>query len=1262
MKRLSKALKAKSGMTLVEVLTALTLLTIMIFCFAPLFLSYLNSINASGNKLKETYHKSGLMQTLMGNKGTGSNSGYESNVASIPLSFFSPEATITRGDKTQLVNAVTIEVGTSYEDGKLDPISGSFIYTDPNPEDIKNGFSTIYVNSLNSTIKCFPTSLTDDFVKAYITVVADGFNFVDNNMKGNSYQLFCTVADASGTTKLQKLTYGKDYNLERISGTQNLLLLTLYGGTDICFENSPLVFDYNNGQYTKKIEVDAPQMIMVGEQSSDGKYYYYVSRGETDDEGNLIVLRREMKSNIGGSTLNSAMNDVEWVPAESGDGENKDAEGNKYGYYVMCGDNGQVRRFWKNNVTGNYYWGGDYTYYTDINFNTITPNMWFRGTKTYSNNVSYKYVTRRDNTQTSEHWKNGFNLSNFTGTDNSLLCANVWSVTGFGGKDTDATYFYASDGKIQYYMTQNTRKDAPLYTNLMNAIQNNGGEVSVTGFCKVNDAHRWNNTLTIPGVGTESYTWLKAQPEQVDAYYTLTGQDKATTIPITLTSVDAINLTGYGSGYYYGPQNYSHEMPHASCDVDYPKASYTLYCGYIPAAMDAWSKTTDFKWDHFWNGSGGFNDEFAQGINSASKMVRADGMDSLSEAMIGTDDSGRNNGNRFIKWKGNFGVTPYLTKPESILTHEWSLDVSEAGRVAEIKDHSNSWNFEKENATFYPYTNLNYAITGKLFDSHTDITGLFKENTSLLYGKRYKVLASLAENRVYNRQANRQDYLTNGKVVDITLGYLSHPLATHIAANPTDGQKKVYDLSNDKGNKIFYWNNSRETVTFLDSASTVIPNGDQDIPVSLMVGYVMGGMAEYWGGNIYVNTVMNNGIVYLRAGSAEIGTQKGDNTATGEYYALDKDGYKLNAESNVFHQFYYVNSRTAASDGKEPYGGDAFTKAHIGDMYGAHFWQNNQHINYVSMNGGAPDSPDQKNDNGNYNYLRSHPLTNTKVTCVAWGHTWNNNPEAMWGTENGTVLSWWVDLKKVVKSGEDSKNWNDRSVSAEFQSYKWVDNVNGKKFASKTGSYANTIGANGNWFSLGSSAYEGFYDKCSRSLGQYGTFGMISVLETINDIAYDNDVWIAVGNQSGKNPADYCPGGSATYNGTTVEAYTGNGRGGSWVNVRYWIDYTGDGVQGDNNNKYAWKSVQISDKDYCNIVQINNMNGIWYATGYIDENKNGEFDNGEKSVVCWSSDPLQPYGTENGWTDATTFLAYQNGAYVDVSDEVGGINSVATRT
>lgn len=1235
-KRVKSLFNDRKGLTLVETLVAITILALVLFCITPLFLANLDTIRISGDKAVKVYNNAGIMQKILANFETGDdtdNAGYAVNVANTSI--------------TLSGNGINVPINAQ----------GNLLVSNPN--DISDGYSTVMADSPDSTFQVFPKSLTDDFKEAYLTVAAIGFSFVDE--PGSSiYELYC---NKNGTET--KLTYGKDYTMRRLESTNpkdnsttvsnRVMQIVLYGGTDVSFSNSPLIFKYKN--YKKEIQVDAPKMIMVGEKSSEG-YRYYVSRGETekDSEGKdrLIVLERYMDN----APLTSAMNDVEWVPAENGDGNNV-VNGDKYGYYVMCGDNGQVRRFWKNPTTGNYYWGGDDTYYTDIDFNTITQEMKFNGTKTRSGSVSYKYVTRRDNTQTSDHWRNGFNMSNNADVNNSLLCANVWSVTGFGDDD-NATFFYASDGKAPYYMTKKGvyNDSVPLYSKLLSAIESGASdETHVDLFGNVNKLQRWKDSLGVSVLPTESYTWIKATQDQIDAYYMLTGQKKATTIPITLTSADAIVLSGSGGGYYDNPESGSHEMPHAAHNVDYPTQSYTLYCGYIPAAMDAWSKTTNFTWESIWQ-KDQFEDDIDVGVNATSKLyaglTRPDDMDKLSDAMLGTDAKGQNNGNRFIKWKGNFGVTPYLTKPESIFSKNWVIDVSETGHIAVRKKHpkqnifQSDWDYFYENVAYYPYKNLSYAITGKFYDSHTDITGLFKENTSLGSGKRYKALASLAENRVYNTHAGRQGYITNGKVVDITLAYLSHPLATHIAANPTDDM--VYDMSNDKTNKIFYWNNSRETVTFLDCASTTVPDGENDIPVSLMVGYVMGGMAEYWGGNIYVNNVMNNGIVYLRAGTANIGTQDSNNSHTGEYYAKDADGYKLNKESNVFHQFYYLNSRTVASTKPE-------AGKHIGDLYGAHFWQNNQHVDFVSMNGGEPGT--------GYNYLRCHPMSNTKVTCVAWGQTWDYNPEAMWGTENGTVLSWFVDLDTAKDDGEAS-NWNDRSVSAEFQSYKWVDNANGRKFDVKKGSFDNTVGANGTAFNVGNSAYEGFYDKCSRSVGTYTQVGMISVLETINDIAFYDDIWVAVGNQSGKAPAQYCPSQKISYaNNTFSQAYTSGGWSGSWINVRHWIDYEGDGIHDENNNKYAWTTVKISDDPNYNIVQINVVNGVWYATGYADWNKNGEWDAYEKAVVCWARDPLAACdsGADGCWSENTQFYrSTGSGQYQAIEPtQVGGINSVACR-
>ena len=1230
MKKIKEYLKNKCGMTLVETLTALTILTLVIFCFAPLFLSYFNTIKISGDKLQATYLEAGKLQTLLGNKGTGANTGYESNVSAIPLLLTAPETTVTRDSVTQKISQTSVAVASAANTpGALDPIQGNFIYS--NPTDVKNGFSTIYTNSLNSNIKCFPGSLTDDFVTAYITIVADGFTFANDHMNDTSvYALYCTKANAANNgSELKQLLFNKDYKLERVKGTQNILLLTLYGGTDVSYENSPLVFNYNNGAYTKEIEVDAPTMIMVGEKATDGKYYYYVSRGEVDDNGNLIILRRTMNSKDSKTganiTLTSAMNDVEWVPAESGDGRNKDSDDEKYGYYVMCGDNGQIRRFWRNNTTGNYYWGGDYTYYTDAKFDKVNNSHFVNGTNTYSTDVSYKFSFRAN------AGSSGYNLAN-NAQKNYLQSVNIWSITAFGDNANGrVSAFWGSDGRMFYYQSKTSNLPVPVYSVIKDgSYQTNSGDRMVNG--------------------QQSQTWLNGSK---DNYYELTGADTNEN-PITLTSVDAIVLSGYsvgaGNGYYWdvGKSGESY-LSNWGCypNVNYPTSSYTLYCGYIPASMDMWTTKS--------SPNGSFSDSMAKSNNGSYYNVSTPHLERASSSIADTA--------AYPRWKGTLGITPYLTRA-NILTGKYTLEVQSTGSRAYYKDNGWTWTYRYEYIEYYPYENLDYALTGKFYDSTTP-----ESATGAYY-------PWLGPNISYSTINGKQQYMTNGKVVDITMAYLSHPYAIHAGANPTDDI--VYDLSNSKdGNKIYYWNNMRETITFLDCASTVIPNGDVDIPVSLMVGYVMGGTAEFNGDNVYVNTIMNNGIVFLRAGSALHGTQSSANSKTEEYYAKDNTGYKLDAESNVFHQFYYLNSRTPNSTDPEYSAGIK----HIGNLYGANYWQNNRHIDYISMDGGKPDSTDNK-DSGNVNYLRCHPMSNTKVNCVAWGNTWNNNPEAMWATENGTVLSWWVDLKEV-KNGADSKYWNDRSVAAELQSYRWVDNVNGKTMAvggysvAGTGLWKGTVGsavdgsnsAAGTTFSPSNNSYNEFFDKGSREMGQRSTVGTISVLNSINDVAYDNDFWVAGGDQSGKNPADYSGTGSFESGnaslGTkrTIKAYTGDGKGGSWIYVRYWVDMAGDGAQSDSNHYYHWKAVKISNDPWHNVVQVNNINGMWIATGYVDANHNGEQDDGEKTVVSWATDPLAAYGEEGGWSDHAVFYEYNgSGGYTNVTNTVGGINSVATRS
>ena len=1322
----------KRGMTLVEVLTAMAILSLIIFCFSPLFLTYFDAIKIAGDEVKDVQMQSGILQTVIGNFDVGKGGNYSANVTDIALELTTPSsATLSRTNNSgstvsaNMNGAVTVAIGN-----QIDDVKGDFLVSDPtNPG---RGYTTIKAQGSSSGLVCYPKSLTDDFIEAKIIIYGSGgINFADASYTSD-FKLSCGL---NGGTSLAN---GTDYTVRKLASS--MVEFTIYGGGKISFETSPLLINYKNGQHILQVEVDAPSMIMVGEADDNGDYYYYVSRGEMVDgadsdtkEDELAIIRRRMytrkdqkDASISTSnpiTLTSAMNDVEWVPADSGDGSNVMPDGQKYGYYVMCGDNGQVRRFWRDNTTGNYYWGGDETYYTDYNLNRFSNGTYIytkdknnnaSSSKVYSTDTSFKYIAMRPmywsegntpdgnaaNAQ-DRKFRTGFNMSSKRYkvgivTIGIAHLRNLCTVSATYGDDVQ---FYASDGLAYTYVPKKSDDsgNTPNYNTVI-TFQNSSGKYNGHDVEATSD-----EGLTI--FSNEAWGWMDPSVKNsnggMNSYYKAYGLTDSSgnptvdtkSYPITLTSVDAIRINGTGGVYesnvtdpgkshYFtsgvlkdtdtsGDSTVGSNASNArttATNLTYPMSNYNLYCGYIPAYMDAWGGVTgnaSYPYATTFGGKGAqYAKEWDSGANRSigeySNVGRASNRPYLSD-----------NAEYNTIWRMTMGIVPIYNGSGL----KW--DKTAQGKVAYQYRTGTIFGYWYPQVLYYPYTNLEYAITGKYYDVNTynnnrnKINAMFPGVANGLTIGSPTLLTSPANDRL--------NHTTNGKIIDITISYLSHPLAISIAANPTDDV--VFDYSNNKeGGQVFYWHNRRESITFLDSASTVIPNGENDVPVSLMVGYVLGGTVMYGKtddvASVDVTSVMNNGIVFLRAGNSDIGMQgtKSDdilesfsedaaNSKTSEYMATDKDGYKLAQESNVFHQFYYLNSRT--TDSSNPSKGN-----HIGHIKGAKYWENNRHIIQRSITGPAPS---QGND-GNYEYLRAHPMTDTKVNCVAWGVTWQGYPEAMWGTENGTVLSWWVDTTKAA-SDSNASNWNDRSVEAEFQSYKWVDVVNGKTYAHQSdGNYIDSIGS-AVWasksnaattFSVGSDNYKYFYDKTSQETSMWSSIGFISTLETINDIEYSNDYWVAVGDQSDKDPADYCPGGNYYGGGETARAFSGNGRGGSWVNVRYWVNTGGvDAKQSDTNAYYHWRAVKISNNENYNIVQINNLNGIWIATGYEDSNNNEEYDNGERTVVCWARNPLGSCDEymDGKWSEKVQFYA-NNGTNMTLLDQnkVGGINSCATRT
>ena len=1322
----------KKGMSLVEVLTAMTLLALMIFCFTPLMLSYLNSINASGVKMERVYDESGKLQVLLGGGVTAD--GYTVSLDTVPVELTSPTATV---NGTSVASATINSNVTAY--GLSSAGTDTNALGDIN---VGNGYSTFYTDEYGSSsgIKLFPSTLTDDFKTAYITIYGNGIRFDDLSK--------CSFV-ATGTTSEIPLTQGVDYDIEYHpdrpnSDDRDLLLLTVYGGGDkISFETSPLVFKYFGQRY--EIQVDAPSMIMVGEKSADNNYYYYVSRGEVDEDGYMLIHRREMTN----APLTSAMNDVEWVKASDGDGYNVDSDNESYGYYVMCGDEGQIRRFWKRpdttitvdgktvEVDGNYYWGGDYTYHTDINIDTNTSDtsnpvqsLRYNTTWTNSTAVEYTYVYRGSNITSNPLVTNvvgGYsNLRLF----NSLLFSINALDTDKRNSNTNIEV-YIPDGEVYWFEKKESKNSYPDLENsvsdraAMNSVFNADGDYNngTIGGQSVEGLNRyWNINLATDWIGLKDNS----------TYYAVNGQAQDANM-ITLTCVDAINMSNLptsstAGGPYYSVSTDGSTYP--SSGIDYPTSSYNLYCGYIPAVMDLWANgnsrgdgriTRTDDWDKY---------TFMQVGNSS---VRNDDNAYTADSVfyIGSND---NNGNAAASdfwiwpyWKGTYGLIPYTTNGGSTINY--------GGLQRALDSNIKAWvlsafanRYWDADIVYYPFTNIGYAPIGKAFDSNTTIdSALVGPFTSIIPSDASRLV--IPQMYLHDGDGFNQQNATGGNQIDITLSYLSHPLAISRSLNPTDDM--VYDMSNNKsGNRVFYWTGTRDTATYLDCASTLVPSGENDIPVSLLVGYVTGGLAEYTGGNIsddaFINSIFTNGIVLLRAGKGNSVGAGSTNFDTGEERAMDNGGYTLTETSNAFHQFYFLNSRTNESE--QPYRNHITIGDSIGNLCGAYFWQNNRHIDYVSVNGEKNAMSTGTFNSSSYEYLRCHPLTNTKVNCVTWGTSWIGNPVAMWGTDNGTLLSWKCEIIDDNNDGETVTNCtqgsgiaglfsehkaedhseyhNDRSVVAEFQSYKWIDNVNKtENFAITSDAWLDSLGSakpdskNAQQYAFTSAnfeMYEGFYDACSRIAAAQldnnkdiiKAVGFISTLESVNDVSYSDDIWVACGDQSDANPATYCGTGNFAignadagtnfvtrpyitadnYQKTTNPSISGEGSSkGSWINVNYWIDVAGTGKQNVDNRLYQWSAVQISTEANCNIVQINNVNGMWVATGYKDANGNDDYDDGEEARIFWTYDPRIPCGVTGGWSaavkmyDGSVLEDYSDGTSSNVLDEMGGINSCATR-
>ena len=1198
-------LREKTGMTLTEVLVALAVLSIAIMCFLPLAQSSFKNIYTVGEATKSNYRAVGLIERLIGNN--GANGAYEVSTDNVPLQM--------------KVKNIAIQAN----DGTMQSINGASIVS--KPENVEAGFSTFICDSVTAKMVCYPSHISDDFLTKTITLYAAGFRFSDVS----EFQLSYT--DSTGT--LQTVpggTYNDSNPYCRIKidkDNASIAYLTLVGDNDyIRFENSPLHVKYR--VYELDIEIDAPTVIMVGEEAADGNYYYYVTSGEPDEDGNLDIVRKKMNSvdplgRISGNiTLSSAMNDVEWVAA--GEGDNGAGGVNQYGYYVMCGDNGQIRRFWKNPATGNYGWGGDWTTAHEYYYNgdeSSTPTV--TDTKMYNTTVDSSYVYIKDPTKDIDDLTDdayGINLI-------PRLDENVIDYPIYNTLYTQTAFSMNALNKhpnIEVYTMGNV-----LWAHRVTSWNKQAGEVKEFDNKYVNDSTSdttgwtyyfangggWNDILVGGNAHLRRYplkkknATIKLKASEMTPYAEYYGLDEDTTNYITLTSVDSVT------------------MQKSYTSSTHPTQSYTLYCGYIPAVMDLWAtnlgvaRFTEYNYGE-WRATLGL---------SFQDNSRISYFEEIGDIYHGT----------WYSWPHTYHAhfTGYL------------------------------WEYGRATASNYSLSGICGPANYNPSSNNALAVSMEKASKAENYGRQVYPLNS------WDSQAEIQ----NMNTTDITVSYLSNPYAFSNAKK----WHNIWDQSPDRGTYggVFEWAFD-DSMTVMDSDSLYYEDYDGNAGYySIAVGYYVGGLVYENQDNKMITspTVMNIGKVYLRAGGA-------NDDGLG-------NGYTLQQESNVFNEFYTTNNYWHLERAKV---GGAFT---MHQSVSAGYWRDCYHPLFYSNYGGAY-NPNDKRDK--YSYIMSHILQDKKLTSVSWGMTWNESPEAMWGASDGTLMSWYLDLDALQK-GNASAN-NAESVTCEFQSYQKLkyNNAHNAKYGTRqfeqryrpevggvlgiwtsskfdlplsTDDMSNWMGGDSGALASGhnnGSDTNSYWDKCSIQLGKMSTLGFISPLDTITDVAYANDTWVACGVQGAANPRYY--NGIELCKQAAVVKKTGASDEGSWVCVRSWYDQSGGTDAGpcEGNSNFVWQAVQISQIKNCNIQQVTYCNGMWYAVGYIDTNDNGQYDytvesgqQREHAVVFYAVDPAQPCGTDQGWRLSDNGHVGYTQAYANDGSgnytmmNIDGVNSVASR-
>lgn len=554
----NKLITSKSGFTLVEVLVSIVLLALIAIAFMPIFSTYLKNIIKAGQSTKDRYSSISTIERVFGN--TGHSSGYVTTAQNMKVTLNAPG------------NALSLSTKSAEGDGELKKVEGYNILGDPDPNKTNNTLVSFYADSLETNILLFPRTITDDFISKDVFLYANGMKLDDPSALKIHY------TDRDGSLKeVDKNWYNVSFGNALLSEKNttmdsSMFVITVYGGGPISFQTSPIYISYHGLTINSstdpgnalKIEVTPPQTIMVGDKNEDGNYYYYVtSQDDNNGDGFMDILARPMDPTGRHPELNlkAAMNDVKWISKTSGDGLNTNrANTESYGYFIMGGDLGQIRRSWRDE-NGNYFWGGDYSdaYEFDYNLgeaagdqNGSAPSDTL-AVKSHNNNVAsskaaaqsaeymqvkpYSYsFTATPFSNDGRLLKNGSAISD--NGKNELYINTMFTINALKNRDLG---FYTT-GNINYDLSGNVYKPSPQSKN--------------DGF----GVHRVNaNTIKLDTDIDKKY---KDAENNSQKYIKITSVDTVSVQPATLhNNNESLNK------------------------------SYNLYLGYIPAVIDIWDNS-----------------------------------------------------------------------------------------------------------------------------------------------------------------------------------------------------------------------------------------------------------------------------------------------------------------------------------------------------------------------------------------------------------------------------------------------------------------------------------------------------------------------------------------------------------------------------------------------------------------------------------------------------------------------------------------------